>query len=151
MEEIIREVRWELDRRGFHNVKIFVSGGLNEETVKKFSEAGADAFGVGTRISGARPVDFGMDIVEIEGRPIAKRGILSGSKDLYICDEHLIYSFVPRGQDPPRCPVCGGRMRYSYVKAMENGKIKVDLKPAIEIREETRKILRKLRELNRGF
>ncbi|MGY0288045.1 MAG: nicotinate phosphoribosyltransferase [Thermoproteota archaeon] len=151
MEEIIREVRWELDRRGFHNVKIFVSGGLNEETVKKFSEAGADAFGVGTRISGAKPVDFGMDIVEVEGKPISKRGILSGSKDLYICDEHLVYRFVPRGEHPPACPICREKMRYSYVKAMENGRITVDLRPAIEIREETKKILRKLRELGRGF
>ena len=46
--QIIKEVRWELDLRGFKNVKIFVSGGLNERTVKELGEAGADAFGVGT-------------------------------------------------------------------------------------------------------
>ncbi len=72
--KIVEEVRWELDLRGFQHVKIFVSGGLNEETVGELSAAGADAFGVGTYVSGAPTVDFALDIVEVEGRPAAKRG-----------------------------------------------------------------------------
>jgi len=46
--EIIREVRWELDIRGFHHVKIFVSGGLDEKSLSELSEV-ADAFGVDQR------------------------------------------------------------------------------------------------------
>jgi nicotinate phosphoribosyltransferase len=32
--DIVREIRWELDIRGFKDVKIFVSGGLDEENIK---------------------------------------------------------------------------------------------------------------------
>ncbi|MGC8609177.1 MAG: nicotinate phosphoribosyltransferase, partial [Thermoplasmata archaeon] len=54
-EALIREVRWELNLRGYENIKIMVSGGLNEESVKSLRLAGADAFGVGTSISSAKP------------------------------------------------------------------------------------------------
>jgi nicotinate phosphoribosyltransferase len=145
MSEIIREVRWELDIRGFNHVKIFVSGGLNESTVKEFSEAGADAFGVGSHIIGARPVDFGMDIVEIEGKPIAKRGIRSGAKDLFICDDHLIYE-VSRGSKP-KCPSCGKEMRYSYLKVVERGKLNYKIEDLRELNKKTKDLIRKLREL----
>jgi nicotinate phosphoribosyltransferase len=145
MSEIIREVRWELDIRGFNHVKIFVSGGLNESTVKEFSEAGADAFGVGSHIIGARPVDFGMDIVEIEGKPIAKRGIRSGAKDLFICDDHLIYE-VSRGSKP-KCPSCGKEMRYSYLKVVERGKLNYKIEDLRELNKKTKELIRKLREL----
>jgi len=145
MSEIIREVRWELDIRGFNHVKIFVSGGLNESTVKEFSEAGADAFGVGSHIIGARPVDFGMDIVEIEGKPIAKRGIRSGAKDLFICDDHLIYE-VSRGSKP-KCPSCGKEMRYSYLKVVERGKLNYKIEDLKELNKKTKELIRKLKEL----
>ena len=49
--EIVREVRWELDARGYRNVKIFVSGGIDERSAKVLSEAGVDAFGVSGRPS----------------------------------------------------------------------------------------------------
>jgi nicotinate phosphoribosyltransferase len=65
--KIVKEVRWELNLRGYEGVKIFVSGGLNEDTVKELAEAGADAFGVGTWVSGAPTLDFAMDIVEVDG------------------------------------------------------------------------------------
>jgi len=78
--EIVREVRWELNIRGYEHVKIYVSGGLDEEAVKTLGEAGADAFGVGTSISNAPTVDFTLDIVELEGRPVAKRGKFGGKK-----------------------------------------------------------------------
>jgi len=41
-------------------------------------EAPVDAFGVGSAISGAPPIDFTADIKEIEGRPVAKRGRIPG-------------------------------------------------------------------------
>src|SRR3989442_10958166 len=78
--EIIKEVRWELDSRGFKNVKIFVSGGLDDGSVRALSATGADGFGVGTSVSNAPSVDFAMDIVEKEGKSVAKRGKLGGRK-----------------------------------------------------------------------
>ncbi len=151
MSDIIREVRWELDIRGFKHVKIFVSGGLNEYTVREYSEAGADAFGVGSHIMGAKPVDFGMDIVEVEGEPRAKRGIKSGAKDLYICEEHLTYGYVPRGSEPPTCPVCGRRMVPAYSKILDSGRLTYEVRDLEEVNERTKAMLRRLRELGESL
>jgi nicotinate phosphoribosyltransferase len=77
---LVREVRANLDRAGFKKVKIFVSGGINLERIRLFIESGApvDAFGVGSYISGAKPIDFTADLHEVEGKPIAKRGRIPG-------------------------------------------------------------------------
>ncbi|MFW6190491.1 MAG: nicotinate phosphoribosyltransferase, partial [Candidatus Bipolaricaulota bacterium] len=85
MLEIAKEVRWELDQRGFEEVKILISGGLDEENIPELNEV-ADAYGVGTSIANAPVVDFSLDIVEVEGEPTAKRGKKSGAKALYVCD-----------------------------------------------------------------
>ncbi|UCB61508.1 MAG: nicotinate phosphoribosyltransferase, partial [Candidatus Bathyarchaeota archaeon] len=87
--QIVREIRWELDVRGYKHVKIFVSGGLDEESIRILSEAGVEAFGVGTAISNAPTVDFAMDIVEMKGKPVAKRGKLSGKKQVWRCPHCL--------------------------------------------------------------
>jgi len=78
--ELVKEVRARLDLAGFKNVKIFVSGGIDPERIKHFLETGApvDGFGVGSYISGARPIDFTADLHEVEGKPIAKRGRTPG-------------------------------------------------------------------------
>lgn len=79
---ICREVRWELDLRGFEDVKILVSGGINEFSISELNPV-VDLYGVGTSISSAPVLDFAMDIVEIDGRPVAKRGKLSGEKQVF--------------------------------------------------------------------
>ncbi|MEM3313510.1 MAG: nicotinate phosphoribosyltransferase, partial [Thermoplasmatales archaeon] len=56
--DIVREVRWELDLRGFKHVGIIVSGGIKEEDIEKLIEAGATGFGIGTAISSAPSIDF---------------------------------------------------------------------------------------------
>lgn len=76
--DLVREVRARLDGAGFHHVRIFVSGGLTPEKIRLLAEAGADAFGVGSYISGAPPIDMTMDLKEVAGRPVAKRGRLPG-------------------------------------------------------------------------
>lgn len=75
---LVREVRARLDQAGYPHVKIFVSGGLSPERIQLLSAAGADAFGVGSYISGAPAIDMTMDIKEINGRPVAKRGRIPG-------------------------------------------------------------------------
>jgi len=37
-----------------------------------------DGFGVGSYITGARPIDFTADLHEVDGAPVAKRGRLPG-------------------------------------------------------------------------
>ena len=76
--ELIKEVRARLDQAGYSHVKIFVSGGLTPERIEQHIEAGADAFGVGSYISGRSPIDMTMDIKEINGAAIAKRGRIPG-------------------------------------------------------------------------
>lgn len=75
---LVREVRARLDQAGYPGVKIFVSGGVTPERIPLLSAAGADAFGIGSYISSARPIDMTMDIKEVEGRPVAKRGRIPG-------------------------------------------------------------------------
>jgi len=80
--QIVRETRWELDARGFEDVDIFLSGGLGPEDLVALRDL-ADGFGVGGYVSNADPVDFALDIVAVEGEPAAKRGKLSGAKQVY--------------------------------------------------------------------
>jgi nicotinate phosphoribosyltransferase len=75
---LVREVRARLDLAGFDYVKIFVSGGLDPDRVRLLKEMGADAFGVGSYISGAPAIDMTMDLKEVNGKPIAKRGRIPG-------------------------------------------------------------------------
>ena len=78
--DLVKEVRARLDLAGFQKVGIFVSGGVDPERIAYFIESGApvDGFGVGSYISGAKPIDFTADLHEVEGKPIAKRGRIPG-------------------------------------------------------------------------
>ena len=78
--DLVTEVRARLDLAGFKHVKIFVSGGLDPERITYFLDRGApvDGFGVGSYISGAKPIDFTADLHEVAGKPIAKRGRIPG-------------------------------------------------------------------------
>ncbi|MDH7577997.1 MAG: nicotinate phosphoribosyltransferase [Bacillota bacterium] len=76
--ELVKEVRARLDQAGFSHVRILVSGGLTPERIRALNEAGADAFGVGSYISGAPPVDMTLDLKEVNGKPWTKRGRIPG-------------------------------------------------------------------------
>ncbi|MGQ9596078.1 MAG: nicotinate phosphoribosyltransferase [Thermoproteota archaeon] len=86
MKKIVEEVRWELNARGGKEVKIFVSGGIDEETLAELVDI-ADGFGIGSNVSSAPPVDFSMKIIAIERKnkliPMAKRGDIGGVKAVY--------------------------------------------------------------------
>ncbi|MBE3586415.1 nicotinate phosphoribosyltransferase [Desulfofundulus thermocisternus] len=75
---LVREVRARLDQAGYNHVEILVSGGLTPERIQLLSQAGADSFGVGSYISGAAPIDMTMDLKEVNGKPVAKRGRIPG-------------------------------------------------------------------------
>ncbi|HEX77248.1 MAG TPA: nicotinate phosphoribosyltransferase [Dehalococcoidia bacterium] len=78
--DLVKETRARLDQAGFRDVSIFVSGGVTAERIRQYVEEGApvDGFGVGSYISGARPIDFTADLHEVEGKAIAKRGRIPG-------------------------------------------------------------------------
>ena len=92
MRSIIDEVRWELDSHGYPQVKIFLSGGVTRDDVIASRDC-VDAFGIGGAIANAPVINFAMDIVEIEGKPRAKRGKRSGIKQVYelVCEKHGLF------------------------------------------------------------
>jgi nicotinate phosphoribosyltransferase len=92
-------VRWELDLRGFQHVQLIASGGLDEKSVAELQPY-VDGFGVGTSIANARTIDFGMDIIEIEGTPVAKRGKMSGAKQVWRDPLSLQDAVLPLGVEP---------------------------------------------------
>jgi nicotinate phosphoribosyltransferase len=98
--KIIEEVRWELNLRGARDVKLFVSGGLDEEDVERLKDL-VDGFGVGTSVSAAPVVDFSAKVVEVErdGKmvPRAKRGDIGGRKQLYRLEDGATYVVAPAG------------------------------------------------------
>ncbi|HDP68391.1 MAG TPA: nicotinate phosphoribosyltransferase [Candidatus Marinimicrobia bacterium] len=99
--QLMREVRWELDIRGFKKVKIFASGGLKVDDIVELNEV-VDAYGVGNAISNAPVLDFSMDIVEINGKPVAKRGKKSGHKVVLKGRQPFEYNAVLASTKPPR-------------------------------------------------
>jgi nicotinate phosphoribosyltransferase len=133
---IVEEVRWELDLRGFTHVKIVASGGIDEHQIVVLNPV-VDAYGVGTSIASAPVLNFALDIMEIEGRPIAKRGKWSGAKDVRRCRQCRTTVVVPIGWNPGPC-ACGSTPSTweSLLKPLiVHGTVARDLPPPRTIRE----------------
>jgi nicotinate phosphoribosyltransferase len=134
------EIRWELNLRGFEQVQIYVSGGLDEKRILALNPV-VDAYGVGTSITNARVIDFAMDIIEMNGKPLAKRGKMSGSKSVFRCSKCFQDRLVPfkqgRGRSTSvskRCS-CGGRFKELLTPFVQNKKILWDLPKPQAIRK----------------
>ncbi|MEM2143101.1 MAG: nicotinate phosphoribosyltransferase [Candidatus Thorarchaeota archaeon] len=139
MAKIVREVRWELDVRGYKHVKIFVSGGLDAEEMRRLSDAPVDGYGVGSAISNARPIDYAMDIVSLyedgSWTPAAKRGKMSGRKRVYRCESCLRLRVMLVDDPPPACPECGKVMSSLSVQLMHSGVPVSEVHPPERLRE----------------
>ena len=79
---ILREVRWKLDQRGHDDIDIFASGGMDPAAMRETRDV-VDGFGVGSHISDADPLEFSLDIVEVDGERAVKRGKLGERKQVY--------------------------------------------------------------------
>jgi nicotinate phosphoribosyltransferase len=82
LRHIVREVRWTLAELGREDVDVVCSGGLGPDDLRRLRDV-ADAFGVGSAVSNADPVDFALDVVAVDGDPVGKRGKLPGVKEVY--------------------------------------------------------------------
>jgi nicotinate phosphoribosyltransferase len=131
--EILREVRWELDLWGFQDVRLFVSGGIDETQIRHLNPA-ADGYGVGTSISNAPTIDSALDIVEIEGQPMAKRGKRSGVKQLWRCPACGESRVTPRHIGEVTS-VCGQTMTPLLRPLIKGGEIVRELPAAQAIRQ----------------
>jgi nicotinate phosphoribosyltransferase len=127
---IIEEVRWELNLRGFDHVKIVASGGVDEYEILRLNPV-ADAYGVGTSIANAPVLNFALDIMEIEGRAMAKRGKWSGPKDVLRRRGSLDTVVRPAGSPAPS----GGPWDSLLKPLVTGGRVVRDLPPPRTIRE----------------
>lgn len=77
---LVIEVRARLDQAGFGHVRIVVSGGIDAARIQLFKARNApvDAYGIGSAISGAAPIDFTADVKMVGDEPRAKRGRIPG-------------------------------------------------------------------------
>ncbi len=129
---LLEEVRWELDLRGYNHVKLFVSGGLDVKSMLEIKDV-ADAFGVGTSVSSAATLDFSMDIVEMEGKPYAKRGKESGRKNVFRCVKCMKGYVLPFGSKAPKC-ICGKTAAPALKEVIGKGRLTAELPGAKDIR-----------------
>src|SRR5512144_1489466 len=131
--QILSEVRWELDIRGFEHVKILASGGIDEYEILKLNPL-VDGYGVGTSISSAPVLSFALDIMEIEGQPMAKRGKRSGSKQVWRLPGTVDNLVLAAGKPAP--VGADGRAAEPLLKPfIAAGKVVRDLPPPRTLRE----------------
>ena len=131
--QILSEVRWELDIRGFEHVKILASGGIDEYEILKLNSL-VDGYGVGTSIANAPVLSFALDIMEIEGQPMAKRGKRSGAKEVWRVPGTIDNIVLAAGKPAP--VGADGRPAESLLKPLVlGGKIVRDLPPPRTLRE----------------
>jgi len=97
--DLMREVRWELDRNGFEHVKIFASGGIDVDYILHLNPI-CDAYGVGGAIADAPMIDYSLDIVEVGGVDRSKRGKRGGRKRLLQLEDGS-RRVVPAGSKAP--------------------------------------------------
>src|SRR5207244_950322 len=90
-----------------------------------------DGYGVGTSIANAPVVSFALDIMEIEGRPMAKRGKWSGAKDVFRRRGTLETVVVPAGRGAPR----DGAWDPLLKPLLKAGRLTRDLPPPRTIRD----------------
>jgi nicotinate phosphoribosyltransferase len=130
---ILEECRWELNMRGYDRIKFYVSGGIKEEDVPVLNPV-VDGYGIGTSISSAPVIDYAMDIMEIEGKPFAKRGKWSGSKRVLRCAACSKGFILPYSDADRHCD-CGGPLNDILSPVMDNGKYSTEMPSHREIRE----------------
>ncbi|MGB9936091.1 MAG: nicotinate phosphoribosyltransferase [Methanobacterium sp.] len=142
---ILKEARWELDLRGFTEVKFFVSGGIGEDEITHLNPL-VDGYGIGTAISNAPVVDFSMDIVELNGKPLAKRSKCSGSKKVLRCSKCHEDVILPLEGEVEECK-CGGAYKNLLYPFIDNGNILQDISSPTEIRDYVLEQLKHVGEL----
>ncbi len=137
MRMLVEEIRWTLRIHGYDNVRIVVSGGVDEEQIHRLKDI-VDAFGVGTSIAVPPSVDLSMDIIEVYDEdsgtwiPRSKRGKMPGMKQVYRC-RPIVEDYI---DVPGKDVVCsdGSKARPLLSKVMDRGRILVDLPSVDEIR-----------------
>ncbi|HYL55145.1 MAG TPA: nicotinate phosphoribosyltransferase [Gemmatimonadales bacterium] len=137
-----KEVRRILDDAGLHQVKIFASGGLDEDDIDRLLEQGApiDSFGVGTRMDVAADapyLDMAYKLVKYAGRHVLKtsegKKTWTGEKQVYRFrgpDRRFAHDLVAL-HDEPAAPEAEALLR----PVMRGGKMLAPLPPLRSVRD----------------
>jgi nicotinate phosphoribosyltransferase len=112
---------------------MIASGGIDEYEILHLNPV-VDGYGVGTSIASAPVLNFALDIMEIEGQPMAKRGKWSGAKDVLRCRGCRRTVVVPAGTPVPPCS-CVGAWEAMLKPLVTRGRVARDLPPPRTIRE----------------
>lgn len=146
IQELSKEVREIFDKEGFKEIKIVVSGGVDEWDIQRWLSAGCpiDAFGVGTKFItsyDAPYLDIAYKLVEYEGKPKYK---LSPGKATFPYKRQIIRHYA------------GGKMEYDRVVRytegglveliVEKGTLKKNLPTLRQIKETLMEELKSLPE-----
>lgn len=81
--ELARQAREQLDSLGATNTRIVLSGDLDEYAIAALRAEPVDSYGVGTSVvtgSGAPTAGMVYKLVEVDGRPVAKRSVAKESR-----------------------------------------------------------------------
>jgi len=124
---LVRKVREILDRNGLTDVKIIVSGGVDEYAIARWKDLPIDGFGVGTKYvtSADKPyLDIAYKLVEYAGEPKFK---LSVGKVTYPYKKQVFRFYKPDGlMDYDFVTLYGERAEGEplVLKVVENGTLK---------------------------
>jgi nicotinate phosphoribosyltransferase len=130
---ILEECRWELDIRGYKHIKFYVSGAIKESDVSVLNPV-VDGYGIGTSISNAPVVDYAMDIMEVGGKPLAKRGKWSGSKRVLTCRKCGERKIVFNDKNQ-YISSCGQKFEDILIPILNKGKYLIKLESPSRIRK----------------
>jgi nicotinate phosphoribosyltransferase len=146
--ELARQARDQLDRLGATNTKIVLSGDLDEYAIAALRAEPVDSYGVGTSLvtgSGAPTAKMVYKLVEVDGRPVAKR---SASKESRGGRKSAVRRYKPTGTaieevvyPASNPPTVGEHDRVVPVPLMRGGEIVADLPTLDESREHLRAAL----------
>ncbi len=109
--ELARQAREQLDRLGAPDVQIVVSGDLDEYSIAALRAEPVNSYGVGTSVvtgSGVPTAGMVYKLVEVDGRPVAKRseskasrgGAKSALRRYKPCGTAVEELVFPRGRQP---------------------------------------------------
>ena len=145
--ELARQARDQLDTLGATGTRIIVSGDLDEHAIASLRAEPVDSYGVGTSVvtgSGAPTAGMVYKLVEVDGRPVAKR---SASKESRGGRKSTVRRFKPTGtaiEEVVYLAGAGGQVpvgphdRVVPVPMMRGG----ELVPGLETLDEARERLR---------
>ena len=146
--ELARQAREQLDALGATGTKIVLSGDLDEYAIAALRAEPVDSYGVGTSVvtgSGAPTASLVYKLVEVDGRPVAKR---SASKESRGGHKTAVRRFKPTGTAIEEAvyplaamPPVGPHDRVVSVPLMRAGRPEPDLETLEQARDRLRAAL----------